>query len=127
MLKTIVLVALIFATTVAFAEDAEHSAITSNSAVFVSGASEALQKLRAAHFDEALQAPGLGSVSPVSLEELVHRIRAATPISGVETGKAGILYDVIVQPGHYGRRSGALGTSGARVSEKELAAYLAAG
>lgn len=44
-------------------------------------------------------------------------------------GDAKIKYDVILQPGHYGRTKetgGNLGTGGAVVSEQKLAAYIVA-
>jgi N-acetylmuramoyl-L-alanine amidase len=41
-------------------------------------------------------------------------------------GKDGELYDIILQPGHFARTSGKLGTSGAQVSEQKLVAFIVA-
>lgn len=53
--------------------------------------------------------------------------KADNAIVGVALGDSGIVYDVILQPGHYGRKTGAIGTSGQRVLERALVAYITAG
>lgn len=77
-------------------------------------------------FDDALLGPSLGSASSEDLPRRRQAIIAATPIAGVALGTSE-RYDVILQPGHYGRRSGVTGTGGRLVSEQQLTAFVTAG
>lgn len=63
-------------------------------------------------------------MSPGEFDKLVAEIKAYRPIAGVDVGKTDVRYDIIVQPGHYLRTKGALGTSGKKVSEQQLVAYI---
>jgi len=55
---------------------------------------------------------------------MVREINSKKAIPGVAAGKRGFVYDVILQPGHYGRVAGATGTTGSLVSEQSLVAYI---
>lgn len=55
----------------------------------------------------------------------VLRIESATEELTTEFGNIDSHYDVILQPGHFGRDRGSTGSSGARVSEQKLVAYVA--
>ena len=44
----------------------------------------------------------------------------------ISTGSPSAVYDVIIQPGHYGRTKGSTGSQGANVSEQQIAASISA-
>jgi len=105
-------------------QDDEHPRIESSSEVFTESSTRSIETLRKARFGEELQTPSFGSVSDDAINHLKSEIAAETPITGVGTGSRGATYDVILQPGHYGRTTGAVGTHGSIVSERALAAYI---
>jgi hypothetical protein len=84
-----------------------------------------LERARKTGFEEGLETPGLGSMPDDQFDKLVSAIQKQALIPEVSKGQAGVKYDVILQPGHYGRPPGGpLGTSGQLVSERALAAYI---
>jgi N-acetylmuramoyl-L-alanine amidase len=104
--------------------DVEHPRITSSSKAFQESLASSMEKLTKAGYADRLETPALGSSSNEEFEKLVANIKAETPIFEVSEGRRDIKYDVILQPGHYGRKVGAVGTTGERVSERALASYV---
>lgn len=117
---------LTFSQSLAFAEESEHVRLSQSSAEYQSSFDSSVKELRAKGFADGLQSPSLGAITSVEGQERLSRILADKPIEGVEVGNASIFYDVILQPGHYLRKTGATGTSGALVTERALVAYIAA-
>jgi hypothetical protein len=105
-------------------QEADHPQVTVSSEAFRNSLLPSLNKLDKLNFPDGLETPGLGSIPDDQFQRLVAEIRAETPIADVSVGKRGIKYDAILQPGHYGRTIGAVGTAGQFVSERALAAYL---
>jgi N-acetylmuramoyl-L-alanine amidase len=106
------------------AQDSEHPEITASSSEFQQSAASSIALLRKERFVSRLETPSLGSTSNEQFEKLLAEIRAEKPIPHVDDGQSGIAYDVILQPGHYGRQSGAVGTTGQLVSERALVSYM---
>lgn len=111
----------------ALAQDTEEVAFTESSQSFLAGAENALKALRGSDFLEGLEAPSLGAKSADEFAALLGEINTEKAIAGIALGDAKVVYDVIVQPGHYGRKTGLTGASGALVSERALVAFVAAG
>ena len=107
------------------AEDDEHPKIKTSSTEFDSAYSSAVRDLENRHFAEGLESFSFGSVTSTDIESLAAEIRKERPVD-TALGDPRVTYDVILQPGHYGRTTGALGTSGRRVSERALVAYITA-
>jgi N-acetylmuramoyl-L-alanine amidase len=108
-------------------QDAEHPRIAISSEAFRESLVSSADKLREFGFEVGLEMPTpetRGSSSDEPFQKLVHDIRTETPLPGVSAGTRGVKYDVILQPGHYGRIHGAIGTAGQFVSERALAAYV---
>ena len=109
-------------------DDPEAPAIDKASAAFVQSTQSSIQQLSDAGFEGDLQTPVLGANADELFKTQLRLINGAKPLSGVDTPLEGVAYDVIVQPGHYGRPNGnrkPLGTHGSLVSEKALVAYIA--
>lgn len=106
------------------ADDESHPLISKSSGEFQESARNVEQFLSSKDFDDNMRVRGLGATSNVDIKKFVENINRATPINGVQTGSAD-KYDVILQPGHYGRSTGRTGTGGRFVSEQHLAAYVA--
>lgn len=104
-------------------DESEDPHITVASDVFLDSFNSSVEALRKSRFEDGLETTALGSMSDGDFEKLVSEIRKETPIK-VSQGQQGVEYDVILQPGHYGRKSGRLGTKGQWVSERALAAYI---
>ena len=85
-----------------------------------------LKKLREDGFTKKLLTGALGAASTdeVKAEAAKLRVKRGAKLAGVSVGAPNAKYDVILQPGHYGRTKGATGASGAKVSEQEIVAYL---
>jgi N-acetylmuramoyl-L-alanine amidase len=118
---------LLLAVMILFADDltdAEHPRITASSTAFQESLTSSIEQLKKARFPDGLETPSLGATSNEDFQKAVVNIRAETPIPEVSEGKRGFKYDVILQPGHYGRTTGAVGTAGRLVSERALAAYV---
>ena len=104
--------------------DQEHPVVSSSSPAFNQSYDSATSKLAAAGFESSLEGPTLGANAHVELPVLVSAIRQSYPTTETSLGTSGVEYDVILQPGHYGRQSGATGTRGRLVTEQELVAYI---
>lgn len=106
--------------------DLEHPQVEVSSSEFLQGAAASLNTLESSGFAEKLRTPSLGSSSSEASEDMVRKILNSVKISGIGVGERGVTYDVILQPGHYGRTppSGKLGTSGYLVSEQALVAFI---
>ena len=97
-----------------------------SSSVYLDSLDSAIKALSTRHFGAGLEAPALHAAPAVDVQRLAAEIKKETPIDGVSKGVVGQNYDVILQPGHYGRppEAGNRGTSGQRVSERALVAYI---
>lgn len=112
------------ADTTAPANEGEH--LTKSSAAFESSYEAAMAKLAGSGLEDSLKTPKLGAVSNDELKRLTKLIKSETPIAGVSKGDAKLSYDIILQPGHYGRLKGKTGASGKVVSERALNSYFVA-
>jgi N-acetylmuramoyl-L-alanine amidase len=83
-----------------------------------------MTKLSGKGFEDTLKNPVIGAIASSEVAKLTKTIRAEKPIAGVSRGDASVAYDVILQPGHYGRKKGATGASGAKISERALNAHI---
>jgi N-acetylmuramoyl-L-alanine amidase len=100
--------------------DPEHPLISSSSKGFQDSRASSIKKLA----EIQVEGPSSHATSTKDFDTQVQNITAETPILGVSPGQRGVKYDVILQPGHYGRKTGAVGTSGKSVSERALVAYI---
>ncbi len=128
-MKIVTLVLLVCMASLACAQnndDPEAPAIDKASAAFVQSTRSSIEQLSNAGFEGDLQTPVLGANADELFKTQLNLIKGAKPLSGVDSPVKGVVYDVIVQPGHYGRPNGngkPLGTHGNLVSEKALVAY----
>ena len=91
----------------------------------VSAASTAaIQKLTENGLESELDVPGMNAQNSERHALLTKAIMLDSPMTAFGYGTKGVAYDVILQPGHYGRRTGAVGTTGKTVTERELVAYI---
>jgi hypothetical protein len=109
--------------------DPEHSHSEVSSKEFVQSTASALKSLAASNFEQHLasssdEKPTAEANSQQDFRRLVADINANAPIPGVAKGNSSTEYDVILQPGHYQRTTGPMGTRGKYVSEQALVAYL---
>jgi len=104
--------------------DAEHPEITNSSLEFQKSTAASIARLKEEGFARQLETPSLGSNSDEQFEKLLASIKAEAPISNVDKFQSGIVYDVVLQPGHYGRPPGPVGTAGQLVSERALVSYM---
>lgn len=102
--------------------EAEH--LKASSQEFTSSRTSALKKLRQDGFTAQLLEVGLGAATSDQLRTAAARIKAGAKLQDVAVGDPAVTYDVIIQPGHYGRTAGRTGASGAMVSEQAIVAYL---
>jgi N-acetylmuramoyl-L-alanine amidase len=105
-------------------QSTEHPQISASSSEFLRSAAASVDSLKKVGFATQLETPSLGANSAEQFEKLLAEIKAERPISPVDQPKDGVAYDVILQPGHYGRKSGAVGTAGQLVSERALVSYM---
>lgn len=71
-----------------------------------------------------MEGPALGSDMKSNFDENLSKILAVGPDTfAMPTGSAQV-HDVVLQPGHFWRTSGATGSQGAHVAERSLAAFL---
>lgn len=103
-------------------QDDEHPQVQNSSKEFLES-SGTLDSLKRAGFGRGLKTPAFGASSSQQFQALVDEIKAENPID-TAVGIKGKTYDVILQPGHYGRVQGKIGTSGHYVLERALAAYI---
>jgi N-acetylmuramoyl-L-alanine amidase len=106
-------------------DDPEVPKIDSASSTFVESTRSSIQRLSDAGFEGDLETPGLGANADEIFNTQLKRIKAESPISTIDKLQKTPQYDVIIQPGHYGRPPGKLGTQGKLVSERALVAYIA--
>jgi hypothetical protein len=106
------------------AQEPEESKISKSSQEFVAVGEKYAAALDASQLSYTLETGELSAMSAGEFDKLVAEIKAYRPIAGLAVGQTGVQYDVIVQPGHYLRTKGALGTSGKKVSEQQLVAYI---
>jgi hypothetical protein len=105
----------------------EQIRLVSSSSEFLNSFEKSISDLERRKFGDALESASLNAITDPNARALLHMIRQETRIEGVALGDAGVEYDVILQPGHYLRTTGAIGTSGKSVSERALVAYVVAG
>ena len=103
-------------------EEAKH--LATSSAEFTQSKDTSLEKLTADGFVKKLLQAGLGAASPASVKAASVRIKDGAKIPDASVGNRDATYDVILQPGHYGRTKGATGASGSLLSEQDIVAYL---
>lgn len=115
----------ILATTVA-AQTApnEHPIIRRSSQAFETDADAVSRFLVRKGFPGGLASPRQPGISSDALESRKKTIQAAAPISSLARGAPNVAYDVVLQPGHYGRTTGDTATRGRRLSEQQLTAYV---
>ena len=106
-------------------DDGTH--ITTNSQAFSDSYDAAVAKLAQSGFEATLENPSFGAMASGDIARITALIKAEKPIAGVSAGDPSLTYDVILQPGHYGRKTGKTGASGAKISERALAAHIVGG
>jgi hypothetical protein len=121
-MKRIVLVAL-SGLLMAQADSDDGPRVTSSSKEFNKSAQAALQAFTRNGFSATLLSPELGSVPEQDLMAARAKVLAGGSLS-VEAGNPALIYDVILQPGHYGRTGGRTGTGGKLISEQQIVAYV---
>ena len=114
----------IMCTSACFAQSDEHPLIQTNSYAYERSYAESVKILSESNFDSDLESPLLGSMSSSQFNTLLDSIRKEWRVSQVARGGVGEEYDVILQPGHYNRNHGAVGTAGKLLSEQVLVAYI---
>ncbi|NVD97908.1 N-acetylmuramoyl-L-alanine amidase [Massilia sp. BJB1822] len=108
-----------------WAQMEEHVPVPKSSPRFLQQYDEAVKLLQKKGFDEMLESPSLGASSTQKFDAMKKAILgAADNLADVDRADRDTIYDVILQPGHYMRKKGAVGTSGTHVSEKALVAYI---
>jgi hypothetical protein len=120
---TILALGLIFSACQAQSDEEEAHPVNSSS-IYNDSYDQSVKALAAKHFGTGLEAPTFRSQSTERLNQLIGEIKKQTPIKGVQRSVTGADYDVILQPGHYMRPPGKLGTSGQHVSERALVAFI---
>lgn len=84
-----------------------------------------LKVLEEKKFQEDLMSPGLGAATENDFSNAKQAIVSTWNTLQTERGSSTIVYDVILQAGHYKRKPpGKTGTAGKDVSEQQLVAYL---
>jgi N-acetylmuramoyl-L-alanine amidase len=108
------------------AEDVEETMFSASSSAFLESREESIAFLRDSKIIENLAMPSLGAMTSSDFNLLVAAIKAEPKIPEISAGDPREYYDVILQPGHYGRTSGATGASGVLVSERALVSFVTA-
>jgi N-acetylmuramoyl-L-alanine amidase len=129
-MKVIVVVLIVFSATIGRAQandnsDPEIPQIKEASADFVNSTHASIQRLADADFEHGLKQPAFGANADQIFETQLKQIKKSIPLDTVDVPMKVSKYDVIIQPGHYGRPPGKLGTHGKSVTEQELVAYIA--
>lgn len=106
------------------AEEAEVPIIEETSQEIIESLTENIQALRLSSLASELSSIELGAMSDDQFSVLLSEINSLPEIEGTSTGEVGAEYDIILQPGHYKRKTGATGAQGARVSEQRIVAYI---
>jgi N-acetylmuramoyl-L-alanine amidase len=105
------------------AQSDEHPRVSGSSTQFVKSFDSAVDQLVSRGFDAGLESGSLAAITSEHDRDLLASIVHEKAIE-VGLGDPGLLYDVVLQPGHYGRATGASGTAGKLVSERALVAYI---
>lgn len=71
-----------------------------------------------------MEGPALGSDMRSIFDDNLSAIRAIGPDAFEMPGQEARVHDVVLQPGHFWRTSGATGSQGAHIAERSLAAFL---
>ncbi|SEJ77722.1 N-acetylmuramoyl-L-alanine amidase [Pseudomonas sp. NFR16] len=111
----------------AFAADSqepEEAHPSKSSSEYLASSDGDLEKLMAAGFQNSLQSSALGSSSADLLSQNTNKIKSTWESLNTELGATDVTYDIILQAGHYNRKTGKTGTTGALVAEKWVTAYL---
>lgn len=98
---------------------------TVDAAELLQQAQQELQKLDVAALSEELHSPVFGSAQNRAFSDnraAIRNFKAQDLV--ISRGDVDIRYDVILQPGHFWRTSGATGTEGQHVSERNLVALI---
>jgi hypothetical protein len=109
--KLLLVIASLVLLDAAQAQTAEHPPVPRSSKQFVESFDRSIDFLEKEGFDRELKAPSLNAITSNSGKALLAAIVAETPIK-VGMGEAETEYDIILQPGHYGRRTGVVGAAG---------------
>lgn len=113
----------------ALAQQDEETSFDKSSPEFLATARESYEFLRQKSLIGSLSSPTLGSKTQDEFDKLFKTIAAETPLAPVGVGVATETYDIVIQPGHYGRKTGATGASGKvaakTISERALVAFVA--
>lgn len=102
-------------------DEGEGERIADRSAEISASEKEAMTKLATTDFFNRLQAFSFSARAIDPAE-----INGDIPIPGLGSGDLNEKYDIIIQPGHYGRKSGKTGAEGSKTSEQKLVAFIAA-
>lgn len=105
-------------------QNSEEAHPSQSSKDYLSSADSDLNRLIAAGFQDHLQSSALGANSADLLTQNTNKIKSTWESLHTELGATGVTYDIILQAGHYNRKIGKTGTSGALVAEKWVTAYL---
>jgi hypothetical protein len=99
----------------------EGAVVADKTAQYKASEQAAEEKLAQTSFFSDLQPFSFGA-QVATLED----IKAPINIVNMGSGDPNKTYDIIIQPGHYGRKTGRTGTSGPDISEQQLVAYIVA-
>jgi N-acetylmuramoyl-L-alanine amidase len=105
-------------------DDENAAFVQQSSDEFMSSFDPDVTELFNSGFGDGLVSPVFGSMSSESRATLIKQIIDEAPIDTVAAGEPGVKYDVILQPGHYGRKTGKTGAQGKLVSERALVAHV---
>ena len=107
-------------------QDDEHPQIAHSSDAFEKTIQTSIKSLSESGFANGLSRPSVGASANQQYEKQRDLIKKELPIEAISEGNRGVKYDVILQPGHYGRPpdAGPRGTAGADVTERALATYI---
>jgi N-acetylmuramoyl-L-alanine amidase len=105
------------------------SALAMDDGEVMAKSTERFNELQRAAEEQLAKTDFFSSLQPFSFGARVATpadVKAAVTIPNLGRGDPSRRYDIILQPGHYGRTSGKTGGSGAQVSEQQLVAFIAA-
>lgn len=119
--RTFILLLALFAVSPSFAQDDEGQVVAQTTDQFQMLEPAAEEKLAKTAFFSQLQPFGLTARQATAAD-----IKMKPDVPNLGRGDPKAQYDVILQPGHFGRTSGATGGEGRQVSEQELVAYIVA-
>lgn len=114
---------------VATGASAHEDVVEPSSAEFLTSVDDALLALDTQDYFGQLLLPGFGArLNDADVGQLVANVSRKgllpSAINNFGRGDPNLMYDIILQPGHFGRASGATGSQGARISERDFAAHI---